>query len=319
MTNALRNSRWNREPKHDLNGKPIIARIVDSDIEIFSTLVAYRYLPADYIAALTGRSLSAIQARLEILSRKPNCYINRPHQQRESAAANSRRLIYELDDRGGAELQALGFQWERRRTAKNFAHHLLACTIAASFELGAKADGRIRIIDWPSLMASPQFPEATRKLDMPNAIPFIRDGRSEYIFPDWLPFVIERSFATRTYVFVAGFEADCGTEPLDSRDPNRTSIRSKFAAYLACMQQDVPRRHFGATTFMVPFVTTSESRMREMMALLARLQPGEFGRRFLFKHVPAFGAIEPPKPADGHMLDEPWQRAGFPPFSFVDP
>ena len=319
MTEAKRNSRWDRAPKRDANGEPIVARVVDTDIAILRALSDYRYLPADYIAALTGRSLSATQARLEILCREPNCYIVRPLQQRSSAAANTRRLIYELDDRGGEELRAHGREWQRRKVVRNFAHELMACTIAASFELGAKSDSRIRIIHWADLLASPQFPAATRLLPSPYAIPFVRENRPEHIVPDWRPFVIERNFATRSYLFVAGFEADCGTEPLDARDDDRTSIRSKFAAYLACLQQDVPRRHFGAQTFMAPFVTTSETRMRAMIDLLARMQPGELARRFLFKHAPAFAATDKPAPATGHMLTEPWQRAGFPPFSFVDP
>ena len=37
--------------------------------------------------------------RLNLLSRKPNLYLARPHQQRDCASANHRPLIYELDER----------------------------------------------------------------------------------------------------------------------------------------------------------------------------------------------------------------------------
>src|SRR5258708_7350421 len=93
MDQRTRNSRWDREPKRDRAGKPIVARLFEDDITILKILGRYRYLPADYLAALTGRSLPALQWRLEVLCRKPNCYIDRPHQQRDSATANSRRLI----------------------------------------------------------------------------------------------------------------------------------------------------------------------------------------------------------------------------------
>jgi hypothetical protein len=38
----------------------------------------------------------------------------------------------------------------------------------------------------------------------------------------------------------------------------------------------------------------------------------------LFKHVPSFTSVEQPKAATGHMLAEPWARAGYEPFSFVE-
>jgi hypothetical protein len=79
MEARARNSRWSREPKLDKAGKAIVTRLSEHDIVILKLLARYRYLPSDYLAALTGRSLSAVQARLEILYRKPYAYINRPH------------------------------------------------------------------------------------------------------------------------------------------------------------------------------------------------------------------------------------------------
>jgi hypothetical protein len=278
----------------------------------------YRYLPCDYLAALTGRSLSALQARLEILYRKPNAYINRPHQQRANAGANTTRLVYELDDNGADELRVRGVAYSRKKYLRNFAHELMACTITASFQIGANCDDTLRIIAWPQLINSPQMPESTKRLANPQALPFERDGEVESLISDWRPFVVQRDCASKSYAFVFGVEADCGTEPLDSADAERTSIRNKFLAYLSALDRDAPRRHFGATTFLIPFVTTTRVRMHSMMELLQRLQPGALGKRFLFKHIPAFTSFEKPAPASGHMLLEPWQRAGFEPFSFAE-
>jgi hypothetical protein len=318
VTARPRNSRWSREPKRDAQGEPALARIGDGDIEIFRILARYRYLPCDYVAALTGRSLPAMQARLELLCRKPNSFIDRPPQQRANAAANSRRMVYALDEKGAAELRARGAPAPPSKFRRHFAHELHACLIAASFEIATRFDPRIRIISWRELIYSSQMPEATKRLESPQAIPFARAGRAETVVSDWPPFVIERNLASRSFVFVGGIEADCGTEPLESADADRAAIRNKFAAYLACLEQDVPRCHFGATTFVIPFVTTSEARMRSMIDLLDRLRPGTFARRFLFKHVPSFTSAESPKPATGHMLIEPWARAGYEPFSFVE-
>jgi hypothetical protein len=130
--------------------------------------------------------------------------------------------------------------------------------------------------------------------------------------------VVERNLGSKSYAFVFGFEADCGTEPLDTADAERTSIRNKFIAYLSALNQGVPRQQFGAATFLIPFVTTTRARMHSMMELLQRLGPGALGKRFLFKHIPSFTSFEKPAPATGHMLLDPWERAGFEPFSFAE-
>jgi hypothetical protein len=252
-----RNSRWDREPKRDSSGRPLIARLTEDDFIIFKLLARYRYLPTDYLAALSGRTLPTLQARLEILSRKPNCYIRRPHQQRDNADANARRLVYELDDKGVDALCTRGVISSRNTYLRNFAHELMACTIAASFEIGSRTNPNIRIIGWHQLTDSPRMPADTKQLTNPRAIPFTRDGQRVAIESDWRPFVIERNFAAKSYIFVFGFEADCGTEPIDTADSERSAIRNKFTAYLTALEQDMPRRHFGATTFMIPFITTT--------------------------------------------------------------
>src|SRR6266404_5391727 len=98
--NKTRNSRWTREPVIGNDGRPVSACITDRDVEILKLLARYRYLPADDIHAFVGGSLKNVVHRLNLLSRKPNLYINRPHQQRQNANTNYRRLVYELDDRG---------------------------------------------------------------------------------------------------------------------------------------------------------------------------------------------------------------------------
>ena len=89
------NSRWNDNPVFDADGNACAAKLTERDIEIFKLLVRYRYLPSDDIHAFVGGSLNAVARRLNLLSRAPNNYLAKPHQQRECADANYRRLIYE--------------------------------------------------------------------------------------------------------------------------------------------------------------------------------------------------------------------------------
>ena len=100
-------SRWSRDPELSESGKPKAAYVIERDIEIFRLLARFTYLPLDDIHAYVGGSEVNLGRRAGLLSRKPNLYLNRPHQQR-LADANYRRLIYELDDRGRAVLAELG-------------------------------------------------------------------------------------------------------------------------------------------------------------------------------------------------------------------
>src|ERR1700722_10905740 len=137
-----RNSRWDDAPVLDARGRPKIAAITERDVKrIFSPLARYRYLPADYLHEFAGGSLDALTNRLQLLSRRPNLYVARPQQQRHSAAANHRYLVYELAEKGARVLEQHGIAYQRGRTPGSFAHELMACQVMASFEIGARATG----------------------------------------------------------------------------------------------------------------------------------------------------------------------------------
>jgi hypothetical protein len=304
-----RNSRWDRKPVVDGGAKPAIAYLTERDIEIFKCLARYQYLPSDYIHAFVRGNYKSLIHRLNLLSRKPNLYINRPHQQREHAEANYRKLVYELDNRGAQVLRDRDFGVPKKKYHRNFAHELMICQIAASIELGTIANANIKLIRWSAILASDKLPDETRRLSNPLSIPIgdhckISDGE---------PFVIVRQFETTTFIFLVQ-EADCGTEPIDATDNDRSSIRRMFEDYLTIIEQRIYQKHFGANTFMVAIVTTNETRMNSMMALLERMNTGQAAMRFLFKHIPVFTSYEQSAPATGHMLTEPWKRAGYPDF-----
>lgn len=304
-----RNSRWDRKPVIDDGAKPTVAHLTDRDVDIFRCLARYQYLPTDYVHAFVRGDYKSLTHRLNLLSRKPNLYINRPHQQREHAEANYRKLVYELDSRGAQELRDRDIPVAKKRDHRNFAHELMVCQILASIDLGTITDPRIKLIRWPTILASNKVPDATRRLTNPLSIP-VGDHRR---IPDGEPIVIVRQFEPTTFIFLVQ-EGDCGTEPIDATDSDRSSIRRMFEDYLTIIEQRIYQTHFGANTFMVAIVTTNEARLNSMMALLARMNPGQSAKRFLFKHIPVFTSYKPSAPATGHMLTEPWRRVGFPDF-----
>ena len=321
MTSS-RNSRWDRSPVLDGDRTPCIASLTERDIEIFKLLARFRYLASDDIHAFVGGSLHAIGRRLNLLFRKPNGYLARPHQQRQNAEANHRRLLYELDERGRHVLRDHGLPFLAKHYYRNFAHELMVCRIMASIELGTRAAPTVRMISWPEILANSATPEATRFASNPASIPvrFTENGQAVSIIvsADARPFGIERLHDSRhSYLFFPGIEADCGTEPIESSDIDRSSIVRKLTAYRAIAAQDLHRTHFGFPNFLVPITTTTERRMKSIMELLARMTGGRGSKMFLFTTFPAFHSFEKPPPASGHMLTRDWQRVGFAPFQLA--
>jgi hypothetical protein len=317
-----RNSRWNDAPVLDRSGRPRAATVTGRDIErIFIPLLRYRYLPADYIQALGGGSLDYLVNRLALLARQPNGYVARPPQQRANASANCRRQIYELAEKGLRLMHERGLICDRSRAPANFAHELMTCQLMASFELGARDTGT-RLITWRDILDSRNLPEATRRSPKPWHIPVIgtHDGAAiaTHVVADGSPFGVARPVdGQAAYFFCPGIEADCGTEPIDASEFQRSSLFKKFHLYLTIAAQGIHRSHFGFPNLYVPFVTTNAARLASMMKLLERMTSGAGSKTMLFKTFPAFTAFGPPPAPSGHMLTEDWQRVGHPPFNFL--
>lgn len=315
-----RNSRWDREPVKSRVGKPKIARVTARDIELFKLLAKYPYLPADDIHAWIGGGHAAFKKRINLLSRRPNSFIDRPHQQR-IADANYRRLVYELDERGRAALADLGIPHVPKKYHRNFAHELMACRIMFSFAVGVREHNHVRLIEWPEILA--KLPPATLNLEQPNHIPVTIHMHGQNhdlnLGADWKPFGIERQADGKPfYRFFPGIEADTGTEPIEA-GAYRSDIHRKMLAYLKICNERIYHSHFGFPGgFFVPFITGSRARMEHMTELLKKLTDGQGHPSFLFKTFPPFTSFEKPPPPSGQMLAEPWLRVGSPPLKLTE-
>jgi len=314
-------SRWSRDPELSESGKPRAACVIERDIEVFKLLARFTYLPLDDIHAYVGGSEVNLGRRASLLSRKPNLYLNRPHQQR-LADANYRRLIYELDDRGRAVLAELGLPHVPKRCHRNFVHELMACRIMLSFELGARAQTHVRLIQWAEIVA--KLPPATLNLEQPNHIPVAITMHGERhnlnIAADWRPFGVERQADGKSfYCFFPGIEADTGTEPVEAGG-YRSDIHRKLLAYLEVCNARIYQSHFGFPQhgFFVPFITGSRNRMENMMELLRKLTDGKGHPSFLFKTFPPLTSFEKPPAPSGRMLTEAWARVGSPPLNLIE-
>jgi hypothetical protein len=315
-------SRWDRSPLRNSQGVETVARLTARDREVFKLLARYRYLRADFIHAFVGGSLKGLSRHLNILKREPNCYIACPEQQRQSAAANYRHLIYQLDARGADIIAAEGIP-VARRSHRNFAHEVMVCQILASLELGTLSQPGCRFITWAEIIQHPRFPEATCRAPAPHACPvsFTHRGREHSfdLYADCLPFGIERPHNGRAaYIFCPGIEADTGSEPIEPSDFERSSLCRKFVGYLSLIDRETYKSRWGLPILFVPFITTTERRMRSTMACLDRLTNGAGSNRIIFTTCPGMCSPDEPLRPNGSMLTRDWQRVGHPPFSFVE-
>jgi hypothetical protein len=286
---------------------------------IFRLLARYRYLTIDDIHAFIGGNRKALSHHLNLLSRRPNLYLNRPEQQRCRADANYRPLIYELDARGIGVLREQGVPVFPRTHHRNFVHEVMSSRIMASFELGTLGNPALRIISWSEIVASGKTPEAIRNSARPTHMPvsFVFGGKEHHteISADGKPFgiVYGSPEPKPTYRFFPGIEADTGTEPLESSDFERSSICKKFAAYLAIEEAQTFRTHFGFPNLFIPFVTTTIARMNSMMSLLRKLTDGRGSSKTLFTTFPSLNSPEEAMLSARNMLAISWQRVGSEP------
>jgi hypothetical protein len=116
-----RNSRWKRSPTF---GPRKTAHLSAQDIAIFAALARYRYLPADYISALVGGNFKHLIHRLNVLSRAPNLFVDRPQQQRANAMSGRdepRQVAQEISAQKGDDTASTS-RGEPRPVATNDDH-----------------------------------------------------------------------------------------------------------------------------------------------------------------------------------------------------
>jgi hypothetical protein len=315
MNVAVKNaSRFGRQPvvRNGVIKKKPPRALTELDWKVLDAFRRYRLLSADYLAALVDSSPKYMTTLIQVLKSEPQCYIKLCEEQ----ASNPRYylhtpLYYELDAPGITQLQERGFTLPSRKPVKNFVHQVMVDQIMASFQIGA-VDG-VTLIPREEVLSNPKTPEATRALKHPEAIP-LPGKATRYYRPDGSLFVLKNDH----FHFIPGIEADCGTEPIQTYDYDRSSISAKFDDIITILDNDIHHRHFGASSFFVPFFTTTQRRMKSMMDLWEQktAHRPSYRKSVLFKTHPIFTSADKGRPT-GHAITEPYQRVGYPPFSFV--
>lgn len=308
MPNIKRISRFGSDPVLNDDGKPVRAVMTERQMELLAFLERNRYATFDDLYAYLRGDPTALRYTIRVLKAKPNCYIKVCDQHAEERNLR-RKLAYELDRRGIEFLRESGKAVPDRRYVRNFTHAALASHATASIEAGISVVPHARLIAWSEILSSQNMPAETKRMEYPAGMRVAYDVQGvtydKTVRADSPPFGIVLNFDNcKKFRFFPGIEADNGTEPIAVSNFERTSIFSKFKAYLAIEQNEIYRTHFGFPIFFVPFVTTSAARMRSMMAELDRITHGVGSKTLIFK-------VASKESAPGYLFDQPWERVGF--------
>jgi hypothetical protein len=296
------NSRWSTNPIKRHGEVVSIRPNVPGDIEILKCLGRHTVLTGEDIAALTKRSYGAVIARLNLLKRKPNELVTVHRAQLEHARMYqwSAQALH-LTNKGIAKLQEIGFEVSHREPSIHFIHQLTESQTAASFEIGA----RERLVPFSEVLASPSTPQAIRESgDHSIPVSFSYKGKdyNYNLTPDGQPFAI--AYPNDTYRFCV-FETDCASEPLVSSNRDRQAIEVKLAAYLTVLDHGLYASHWGFPNLTVLFTSTTQTRVNNMIALLAGM-PAKYLNCFGFQVFPTI-ISDTAQPEDrGWAVKRPW-------------
>lgn len=303
-------------------GKPI--KLTPRGLDIFDRLDRNRMLPTNYLHAFLGGNLTNLSNRLGDLYHENNTppyfdhYLDRPDGQWRAMNARYVHATYVNTAIAERALRDNGREIRQKANLSNsFFHDLMACVIGAAFELCAGQEPDIGFLSWEAIRDHERTPHRTRHSPTPFNIP-LRRGE---LRPDDRPFGLQHirpDGHKRTLVF-AGIEADRSTEPLRPKQLRHSSIAQKFRDYAEFIDRELYASHFGFPMVpVIPVVTVSEIRMRNMMLLLSDIAGPKTSKYFLFRALPAFASFERSLPIIDDLLTAPWHRAGADPLSLIE-
>lgn len=312
-------------------------QITERDVEVLRLLGRYRYLRSSHLHVLAGgQSHKRFIERLGHLYHEGG-YVDRPVQQWQAINARYMPAVYELGDAGEQLLVELGaadrnlspLQRKGRHGAiRQYRHDLMICDILASIEIGIRANGSLRLVSWPEILASPKMPEATRAAANPFALPVSvafscpRTNATERwdkpLVPDAIFGIEYSSEGRKTYRFFA-LEADRNTEPVVRANLLQTSYLRKVLQYREVTARRTYLARFGLPNLLVLTVTTNEQHLRNIMELAGTLAGGTSSPSFLFKTMPSLDSLEKAPLPTPDILTAPWRRAGHADFRIDQP
>lgn len=248
-------------------------RLTERDTDIVRAVYACRALTARQIEALFWGPLkpkanTRCQRRLRWLADLN--YLDRQDQLRRKSDPE-KPLVYFLGTRGKALLEELGYEhvdWKQDENDVRWnalEHRLASNSVRVAIILSAQRRGH-RLLRW----------EDERTLKRLGERVTGRSGRSEALIPDGY-FALQVGEETVHRFLETDLKSETGQA--ESRKSNHQDWASKVRRYLVWQKSGRFQARYGARSYRVLCVTTSEVRMRNLMRVTAR---HDGHRMFLF-------------------------------------
>jgi hypothetical protein len=284
--------------------------ITDNDIfGIFEPLSRHAQLTTKQLVAFGRRYPNKTRARLTTLFHEEGQWLTRLGQDIKFVNYLALDEIHRLDSDAAQLLLARGVipnaEWvfntrigghsNAPSRIIRLAHDHMASDIVLDIEIGARDAGSPPFKSHIAIINA--APEATRARKNPLRIPVPEIvAAPKWIEPDAV-------FALGSHHYAV--EADMGTETID------TIIRGKILAYREIVAAGTIDDHLGIDDLTVLFVTTNETRMRNMMRELESIARNGRTPMFAFACRPDLANFMQASAPIGRMLQEPWARVGF--------
>lgn len=270
--------------------------ITERDVEIIRQVAKHRFLRSSHIVALVPGSAQKTIRRLQLLYHHQ--MLDRPREQIEYyQKLGSKPMVYGLGNKG-ADLLAERMKYPRGKinwAAKNktvgpifLEHTLLTADFMVALEVACRENGRVRLIEAEEILA--KAPESTRKRRNPlgwnvtveEVEKADRPRHTLGVIPDkifGLRYLDKPDGKNTAYFFL---EADRATMPVMRSNLRQTSFYRKLVAYYATWETELHTKQFNIKNFRVLTVTSSQSRVRNLIEANKALAKGTGSRLFLF-------------------------------------
>lgn len=309
-----RRSRDRRAP----SGRQI--SLTERDLLWLEKLHRHRPLSSTFLLAYcrsTHRSEGRAKDRLTQLYHEAGghggAYLDRPWQQFATHGARYHDLVYDVTDAGLRALKEAGRLREHVPAPGGpWVHRYMTAAITASIELAALRTQHIRYISGDEILGRAQTP---------LRFSVTTDGVASDLIPDAL-FGLEYDREGRKLYRFFVVEADRATEPTTAAASRhrRKSYERTIRQYREFVGKGQYKAALRFTAGMVVLnVTTSETRMQNLIELTAKLSDSGRNSYMLFAALPQLGRAFKPVDVLDHLLSSPWQRAGLSGFRIDQP
>lgn len=237
-------------------------------------------------------------------------YLARPWQQFETLDARHKDLVYDLTPQALRLLREAGlYRRYAPHPSGSWKHRFMVAAITASIELATLRTENVRYLFQDEILA-----RVERPLSFPVSIVHGGKSASRQLIPDALFGLEYREGEKRYYRFFL-VEADRSTEPGVASTLDRKSYTRTILEYREFVGKGAYKEALGLSAGLLALhVTTSELRLRHLLALTESLCGTGGNNYMLYRAAPEFGRYFKPPDVLYHLFSEGWLRAGRPPF-----